>query len=470
MFGYTPDDVTAGLNTVDMIATPHRSGGLDLLRDLRGSLAPSEGAESLGLRKDGSSFPIIVYVSPRTRGDVVSGLRGIIVDGTSRKRAEAEAKKLEAQLFQAQKLESIGTLAGGIAHDFNNLLTGILGGLSLLEFELGPSFPFRKELKEITDQVDRGAQLTKQLLGFARRGKYDEKPLDLNEVVDKTARMFGRTRKDIVLGLELTKSSSQVMADRTQLEQVLLNLFVNAGQAMPEGGTLLLRTEVALLSEAEVAAHGSEAGEYLRLSVIDTGVGMDARTRERVFEPFFTTKEPGRGTGLGLASVYGIVKNHGGFITVESELGQGATFSVYLPATHEKPSTRETQAPPARRGGETVLVVDDEEPILAITSRLLETMGYRVLTARGGREAVEVLRKHQGKVALVVLDMVMPEMSGRMTFEALRAVAPNLKVLLSSGYSVEGQATELLEQGCDGFIQKPFGLAALAAKLRELFQ
>ncbi len=384
-----------------------------------------------------------------------------------RKQAEAEKAKLQAQLQQSQKIEAIGTLAGGIAHDFNNILAGLLAGLSLLEVEPGEPTTRATDLKDMKALVERGAQLTRQLLGFARRGKYDVKPLDLGYVVAKTSTMFGSTRRDITVHLEVAPGLSPALMDHTQLEQVLLNLFVNAGQAMAGGGQLLLRVEDVLLGSEDTGPHGVAPGHFVKLVVTDTGTGMDAATQARIFEPFFTTKEPGKGTGLGLASVYGIIKSYDGFIQVESELGKGTTFTVFLPASDEPVAAEKAPAVTVQRGKGTILVVDDEAQLLKLCARLLKTMGYEVLSAGGGKEAIELLRQHGADVSLVILDLTMPEMSGAATYRALREIVPGVKVLLSSGYSIEGQAQELLAQGCSGFIQKPFDTSTLAAKVRE---
>jgi signal transduction histidine kinase/CheY-like chemotaxis protein len=386
-----------------------------------------------------------------------------------RKRTEQERAELQARLAQSQKMEAIGTLAGGIAHDFNNILGGVLGGLSMLDLELGErAGPYHQDIHDMKALVQRGAELTRQLLGFARRDKHDAKPLDLARVVDKTSALFGRTRKDITLQLELATGLLPVLMDHAQLEQVLLNLFVNAGQAMPEGGQLRLRAENTELSDEQVQPHGVEPGPFVKLVVADTGMGMDSATRERIFEPFFTTKAPGEGTGLGLASVYGIIKSHAGFITVDSELGAGTTFTLYLPATDSPPEEEESPAISTRLGKGTVLVVDDEERLLKVYARLLRRIGYDVLTASSGKQAVELVRQHGDTISLVILDMIMPQMSGRQTYEALRAIAPNIKVLLASGYSIDGQAQDILERGCNGFIEKPFDASTLSKKVREL--
>jgi PAS domain S-box-containing protein len=398
----------------------------------------------------------------------VSYLADVAWEIAERRRVEQEREDLQLQLGQAQKMEAIGTLAGGIAHDFNNILAGILGGLALLELELGVGSGSHADILEMKALVNRGAALSKQLLGFARRGKYELKPLDLRRVVAKTSAMYGRTRPDITIELDFASDLMAVLMDHSQLEQVLLNLFVNAGQAMPEGGRLLLRAENAELANEEGTLLGIPPGLFARLVVTDTGLGMDAKTMGRIFEPFFTTKGPGLGTGLGLASVYGIIKNHAGFVGVESELGKGTTFTLLLPGTQRQAAEDKTPMVILQHGTGTILVVDDEEQIVKVCARLLQKFGYEVLTASGGKQALELVRQQGANISLVVLDMTMPEMSGRQTYEAMQRIRPGIKVLLSSGSSIEGHAQDLLNSGCNGFIQKPFDAAVLATKVREL--
>jgi PAS domain S-box-containing protein len=396
----------------------------------------------------------------------VSYLADVAWEIAERKRAEHEREELQAQLAQAQKMEAIGTLAGGVAHDFNNILAGILGGLSLLE--LAPLGENPRAVQDMKALVQRGADLTKQLLGFARRGKYDVRPLDIALVVQETSEMFGRTRKDVSIELALASGLRAVLMDRTQLEQVLLNLFVNAGQAMPDGGCLHISADNAELTNEVVAPQvGAATGHFVKLVVADIGGGMDATTQARIFEPFFTTKGPGQGTGLGLASVYGIVNSHAGFIAVESEVGKGTRFTLWLLATDQAVAREKTGAV-IRRGVGTILIVDDEAMLTGICARMLKSIGYNALTASRGKEAIEIVRQRAAEISLVILDMIMPEMSGRQTYDALQQIAPGIKVLLSSGFSLEGQAQEILASGCNGFIQKPFDLATLSAKVSEI--
>jgi PAS domain S-box-containing protein len=400
----------------------------------------------------------------------ISFLADMAWEIAERRRAEQEREQLQLQLAQAQKMEAIGTLAGGIAHDFNNILAGILGGLTLVELELEEGSVSKSDIQEMKALVNRGAELTKQLLGFARLGKYDLRPLDLKRVVAKTSAMYGRVHTDITIRLDIATDLPAVLMDHLQLEQVLLNLFVNAGQAMPQGGQLLVRAENANLADDERVLRGVPPGLYARLRITDTGSGMDAKTMGRIFEPFFTTKGPGQGTGLGLASVYGIIKNHAGFIGVESEIGKGTTFTLLLPATERQVAEDKTPTATLVRGTETILVVDDEQQIVKVCARLLQRLGYEVLTASGGKEAIEIVRRYGVGISLVLLDMTMPEMSGRQTYEMLLKTLPGIKVLLSSGCSIEGQAQELIDHGCNGFIQKPFDAVQLSAKVREILE
>jgi len=378
-------------------------------------------------------------------------------------------KELETQLLHAQKMEAIGTMAGGIAHDFNNLLMGILGNVSLILSDEEFSRTYEGELKAIEQCVQNGAGLTRQLLGFARRGKYQAVPTDLNRLIDDSSKMFNRTRKEIVIYGKYEPGLWPVEVDRGQIEQVMLNLFVNAWHAMPGGGNIYLQTENVTLTENAVKPYDLKPGDYVRISITDTGVGMDEATRLRIFEPFFTTRELGRGTGLGLASVYGIISNHAGIIEVHSEKGAGTTFTIYLPAS-QKEQVKEKKTPGKLylKGRESILLVDDEEQVVEVGGKLLEKLGYSVLRAKSGAAALEIYQKNKDGIDLVILDVIMPGMGGRETFERLKEIDPLVKVLLASGYSIDGEAAEILARGCKGFIQKPFAMMELSQKIRSL--
>jgi two-component system cell cycle sensor histidine kinase/response regulator CckA len=396
-------------------------------------------------------------------------LVAVVKDVSEMKRTAKEKTELEKQLQHAQKMESMGTLAGGIAHDFNNLLMGIQGRTSLMLMDKDSSHPDVEHLKGIEDYVQNAVTLTRQLLGFARGGKYEVKPSDINELVRKNAELFGRTRKEINIHAKYHPHIWTVAVDQGQIGQVMMNLFINAWQAMPEGGELFLATHNVVLDEEYVKPFSIAPGRYVKIAVADTGVGMDAATQKRIFDPFFTTKEMGRGTGLGLASAYGIIKNHGGIINVASEKGEGATFTVYLPASESKVQNAGPKPIEGlRRGNETVLLVDDERIILETAEALLRRLGYEVLTASGGEEAVRLYGERGDRIDVVILDMIMPGMSGGDTFDRLKGINPHIKTILASGYSLNGNAQDILDRGCDAFIQKPFKIEELSGKLEAI--
>ena len=418
-------------------------------------------------KNDGTIFPVEITASHLTwQGQEVH--IAAIRDITIRIEAEKEKVKYEEQLRQSNKMEAIGTLAGGIAHDFNNLLMGIQGRTSLMQMDTESYHPHLEHLRGIEGYVKSAADLTTQLLAFARGGKYEVTPIDLNELIDRSAEMYGRTKKEITIHRKNQENIRTVEVDQGQIEQVLLNLYVNAWQSMPGGGDLYLETENVILDADYVKPYYIEPGKYVKMSVTDTGVGMDEATQARIFDPFFTTKEMGRGTGLGLASAYGIIKNHNGIIYVYSKIGEGTTFNIYLPAS-EKEIIRELELDKdITKGDETVLLVDDEDMIIDVGKELLKKMGYKVLIAKSGKAAVELYEANKDEIDMVILDMIMPEMGGGDTYDKLKEINPDIKALLSSGYSIDGQASEILERGCDGFIQKPFSIKALSQKIREI--
>ncbi len=380
-----------------------------------------------------------------------------------------ERKLIASKLQQAQKFEAIGTLAGGIAHDFNNLLMGIQGRASLVSLDLDTSHPHLEHIRAIEEYVRSAANLTKQLLGFARGGKYEVKPVDLNALVLGSSALFGRTKKEIRIHTKCQQSQAVVEADRGQIEQVLLNMYVNAWQAMPtDGGDLYLETKTVMLDAAYCRPHRTKPGRYIKVSITDTGAGMDEATRLQIFDPFFTTKEKSRGTGLGLASAYGIIKNHGGMITVYSEIGHGTTFNIYLPESVKTAHPDVSLEKELVKGAATVLLVDDEEMILDVARAILERLGYRVVVCREGIEAVKTITDRGNEIDLVILDMIMPGMDGGTTFDRIREIRPEIPVLLSSGYALNGQASEILRRGCNGFIQKPYNVSDLSDKVRSV--
>jgi two-component system, cell cycle sensor histidine kinase and response regulator CckA len=347
---------------------------------------------------------------------------------------------------------------------------GIQGNVSLMLLDLESSHPHFERLRQMEQQITSGAALTNQLLGFARGGRYEVQPANMNDLIVKISSLFSRTKKDVAVHRKLEPAPWIVEVDRGQMEQVLMNLYLNAGQAMPGGGELNLETQNVQVRRGQALRFGVEPGRYVKVMITDTGIGMDEKTRERIFDPFFTTKDMGRGTGLGLAMVYGIIKGHKGMIEVMSTPGQGTTFTIHLPATEKTIVPEKTASAEILKGTDGILLVDDEQMVLEVSRGLLTALGYRVFSAGSGQEAIALYIEKQEEIDLVILDMVMPGISGGETFDRLRAINPAIRVLLSSGYSIEGQAHQILTRGCNGFLQKPFKFGELSQKVREILE
>jgi len=399
-------------------------------------------------------------------------LFSIIHDISERIKADEVKQKLHAHLQRVQKMESIGTLAGGIAHNFNNILMGIQGRASLLMVNKSSSHPDYENLKGIEECVKSAAELTRDLLGFARGGKYEIKPTDLNALIKHENKVFGRTKKEIIIHGKFAKALWPAEVDRGQIQQVLLNLYMNAWQAMPDGGDIYIQTTNVTLTESFVKSFEISPGRYIKISVTDTGIGIDDAIKDMIFDPFFSTKDRSQSSGLGLASVYGIVKNHEGGIDVFSEKGKGTTFNIYIPASNKKPVEEDlgSKKLEVQHGRGTILLVDDEGMVVEVGQKMLESLNYRVIIARSGKEALDVYQGYKDEIDLIVLDMVMPGMGGGETYDRLKKADEDVRVLLSSGYSINGQAKEILERGCVGFIQKPFSLSDLSIKIKEVFE
>ena len=424
--------------------------------------------------KDGRLLDILIAAAPiQGSHEKPSGMVLSLMDLT-------EKKKMEAGLLHAQKMEAIGTLAGGVAHDFNNLMMAIQGNISLMLLDTGLSEAVSRRLRDIEHFVQQGASLTRQLLGFAKGGKYEIRPVNLNQLLKEYHEIFSRTRKDIRIHEDYDAALWNVAVDSDQIGQVLMNLYINAAHAMSPGGdagtepqgdnTIRVRTKNIWVKDSAAYPFEIRPGRYIHLSVADTGVGMDEATRRRIFEPFFTTREMGRGTGLGLASVYGIIKNHGGCIDVQSQPGKGTVFHIYLPAVEfsaQSPEHSDGVAVSLYHDG-LVLLVDDEDMILEVGRQMLERTGWQVCTASNAHDAIAVFTKRHAEISLIILDMIMPEIGGGVVFDQLKAIDPDVNVLLSSGYSIDGQAQAILERGCRGFLQKPFNLQELNQKIDEI--
>lgn len=424
-----------------------------------------KGIEEQMLRKDGSVIDVSVSTT-------------IVFDHESRPRFTVtvarditEKKKMEQKIRQAQKIDSIGDLAGGVAHDFNNILSSILGSASIMRRRMSPKGKWYKYVDMIEAASRRGAALTRQLLTFARRDHVRVRPVDVHSILDETLRLFERSvSKSIAIKKAYAEDLAIMNGDEGQLQQAFLNLFINARDAMPEGGTLTVETNYADLHEDTAALYEQgKSGTYLKVVIGDTGIGMDRRVLQRIFEPFFTTKDSGKGTGLGLSVVYGVVHGHGGFIHVESKEGVGTTFVLFLPRlTSEKRTRREPRQQKLRGGAETILLVDDEPPVCEIASDMLMGLGYKVIVAEGGEKALSLYRQQKSRIDLVILDIDMPQMDGHETLQRLHQSEPKIPVLISSGYGYGGPGTDAFNGKIEGFLQKPYQVEDIAKVVREV--
>jgi PAS domain S-box-containing protein len=487
MVGYSREDLLARrLRWGDLSAPEYRhsyvAAGEQL--DARGV---ASAWEQEYLRKDGSRVPVIVGVARFKPGSAIA----VCVDVTRKKSAEDALRrnkddlerlvvdrtdalrKSEEQLFHAQKTEAVGRLAGGVAHDFNNLLSVILSYGSLMIGDLRPEDPMRADLEEIVRAGNRAAELTRQLLAFSRQQVMKAEILDLNLVVGKLEKMLVRLLgADVELVFTSASGLGRVRADASQIEQILMNLAVNARDAMPRGGTLTIETENASLDEAYAAEHvGVEPGEYVMLAVSDNGVGMDRATLARVFEPFFTTKEKGKGTGLGLATVFGIVRQSGGHIYVYSELASGTTFKIYLPrvqATASQAVPPSPLPPPSSRGSETILLLEDDQHVRTVVSGILRRNGYHVVEAHNAGDALLICEQHKTAIHLLLSDVVLPRASGPEIAQRLRPMRPEMRVLFMSGYTGEAIVNHGLLDSDVPFLPKPITPDSLTRKVRDV--
>jgi PAS domain S-box-containing protein len=421
-------------------------------------------------RINGEVFPATVLLS---RLDINNELilQATVRDVSDQKRAEAERERLEARMRHAEKMEAVGQLAGGIAHDFNNQLMGIMGYAELLINRLdNPTL--REDADSILRASRRAADLTRDLLAFSRKGKYLTVPVNVHKVIEESVTMLERSiDKRIEIRRELKASPAMITGDPTQMQNALLNLAINARDALPNGGTITFTTETVDMKTvfAKADRHKAVKGRYLKICVIDNGKGMDEETMKHIFEPFFTTKEPGKGTGMGLASVYGTVKSHHGVVDAKSTLGEGSEFSMCFPLLeiHDDSAAGDTRPVPARREA-TILLVDDDEIVRNLVSSMLRALGHKVVACKDGAEAVDLYRQSWPDIDIVLLDMVMPRMNGRDAFFAMRALNKEMKAILISGFSIDGEAQSLLDAGMKKFIQKPFSMRELSVTIDEV--
>lgn len=473
LFGFEPGAFSGNFeNYTALIPEPERTSVRAAIESAVASDAHNYWVEHTVIWPDGSTHWLEgrgrVY---RDESGTPVQMAGTVVDITERKKAEVALRQSEESLRQAQKMEAIGRLAGGVAHDFNNLLTAIGGYSALALLEFSPEDPRREYLEEIQRAGERGASLTKQLLAAGRKQTQPPRLLDVNAVIDDLTSLLRRVIGEDV-ELEWTRASGPavVLADAGQIEQIVMNLAVNARDAMPRGGALAITSASERVAANDPRNHSGEAGSYVVLRVTDSGQGIDSHTLAHMFEPFFTTKDPGKGTGLGLSTVYGIVEQLGGFIDVQTEVGQGSTFAIYLPERDRgSPSTHpQSIAPLARGGSETVLLVEDESQVRELVYAVLKARGYNVLSADSGNDALRVEEGFSGRIDLLVTDVVMPGKSGRELAEQLLALRPELKVLFMSGYTDDAMLRHGVMSPGSAFIQKPFALEELLGRVRSL--
>ena len=474
-FGYAEDEIL-GRNVLGTILPDTESTKLNvenlssILRQDPEKQIVSEDVNTLG--SGGSVWVAWTYKPIFGNDGQLTEILCIGNDITELKLAAKEKKTLEAQLQGAQKMEAIGTLAGGIAHDFNNILQAIIGYTQIILMGKESGDPDHEKLEAIESSAQRASELTKRLLIFGRKVESQLRPVDLNQEVVQVSKMLERTiPKMINIELQMAENLKVISADPVQIEQIMMNMGVNARDAMPDGGELVFETKNVSLDNEYCKNHlGCSPGEYVLLNVSDTGHGMDKDLQEHIFEPFFTTKETGKGTGLGLAMVYGIVKSHGGYITCMSEPGEGTAFSIYFPIIESEIDSRvskEAEAP-IKGGTETILLVDDEESIRQLGEELLGSFGYAVLTAPDGESALELYEKENEHVDLVILDLSMPGMGGKRCLEKLVEMNPRVKVIIASGYSVNGPTKDAIDAGAKGFVGKPYEVRQMLQAIREV--
>ena len=458
LFGYSIEEALK-MSIWDVIHPDEHATVIErLMKRRKGEIAPEATHVYTGIKKNGSTLKIEVSITLFSmEGEQV--VQGVIRDVT-------ELEALQQQLLHAQKMKAIGTLAGGIAHDFNNILMGIQGNISLVKMELAEDNPIKEMADNIQNLIQQASSLTRQLLGFARGGKHEATIQNINDIIANAALIFGRTHKEIILQMHLHENLWHAKIDRGQIDQVLLNILVNAWQAMPSGGSITIESSNVQLSET-LAPAGIAAGKYVRVSITDTGIGMDEATKLRIFDPFFTTKEMGRGVGLGLTTAYTIIKQHGGFIEVQSEPGKGSVFTIYLPASEKAQDALQKTNSDIVPGRGNVLIIDDEIPVLSVTAKMLQKLGYDTITASSGSEAVRHIQSDSAPITCIILDMIMPGTNTSALMSEIRTFRHNVPVILASGYSLEEKLKEVSALGYKVFLQKPFNIEELSMAVKK---
>ncbi|MFZ7112477.1 MAG: hybrid sensor histidine kinase/response regulator [Desulfatiglandales bacterium] len=466
-FGWTKEDVRG--KPIPMIPESEKERTMAMVHALIREGLSYQGFETKRFTKDGRLREVSISASGvDDQHGRISGILVILRD-------ISEKKALEAQLTHAHKMEAIGTLAGGIAHDFNNILQAISGYTQILLMSKSPEDPEYSKLKAIDRSSQKASELTKQLLVFSRKVQSELRQVDLNHSVRAVSELLKRTiPKMISIELKLDEDLRAINADPVQIEQIIMNLGVNARDAMPEGGKLVIETSNIRLDERYCKTHvGAKMGQYVLMRITDTGFGMDEETLNHIFEPFFTTKDVGKGTGLGLAMVYGIVNNHGGYVTCSTQPGIGTTFDVYFPVLSMEKVERveeEKADQQVARGSERILLVDDEQTVLEVVQDILDRFGYHTLTAASGEEAIEIYRQKGHDIDMVILDLNMPGMGGHKCLKELLWIDPGAKVIIASGYSDNKRVQETLQAGAAGFISKPYKYKDILKKIRGVFE
>ncbi len=467
--GYTPEDVRKGFNVLQIIAPEDREKATNNMKEVLTTGRPG-GCEYTVLKKDGTRFPVISYSSPIIIEGKPAGLRGIVVDITEQKNAEEERRKLEVQLLQTQKLESLGILAGGIAHDFNNILTGILGYADLALMETAKDSPVKEYIQQLVISSRRAADLTKQMLAYSGMGKFLIRPVNLSEVVKNMSKLVEvSVSKKCLLTYNLPEDLPIIEGDIAQIQQVIMNLIINASEAIGDNnGDITIRTGIInydRICVSDIMAKNLQKKDYVYLEIKDTGSGITEEIQNKIFDPFFTTKFTGR--GLGLAAVIGIVRGHHGTITVSSQPGYGSTFTVFLPVS-EKFEITCTDRDRNSHIKDTVMVIDDEQTVLSVAEAMLKKLDFNVLTENDSRKTVELFNNNKDKISLVILDMTMPYMDGSEVFKQLKSIKPDVKVILTSGYNEQAAINHFTEKELAGFIQKPYSVEELKKVIEKV--